>query len=733
MLAYIIFKQLFDLYKVLFCTNNCTKVVVYLSLDQRSSAMLSYLAQTQDYVPVKVLSEKFNISRRTIYYDIEKINGWLKEHKLSSVQYVRSAGFFLEEEAASRVPEKLGSLKVWHYEYTPKERKAWLSIYLMARTSPLYLEDLMKKVRVSRNTVIEDLKSLKEELLRFELDLEFDRKEGYVITGKEDDKRKAIVFYLQHVFTEQSWQTVLAQIPVLLNANDEGLNLFDLEKMKAVHFIVSSIEQELNIQFTDEFIHNFVFRILLFVRRLAQGKKIKIDSVEKEILKETKEYQAAIKVREQLSNLFHVNFPEDEIFYITKHLLGSRIQFSEDLLLHNSTQDTAMLSDVVSNMVKDFQTYACVFFENRREIEKNLLLHVKPAFYRIKYGLEVESEVIDSIKEKYNDVFQLTKKVIVHLEEAAGKKVNDHEVALIAMHFGGWMERVGVKPANRKNALLVCTTGVGTSQLLWHQLEGLFSTVDILGCVSKRDYEKNLYDVDFIISTIPLEERNKPVFVVSPILTETEKEGLLQKVNALVDAKPQQRTSIEAVMSIVQKYAEVIDEESLQRELKKYLYQPVNSSKEVVKPDLKDLLKKENIQVAEDVSDWKEAIRLAAQPLLKDKAITNVYIRAMIDTLVKMGPYIVVSPKVAIPHARPEDGVNRLGMSLLWLEHSVPFSDKGTHDVQLLIVLAAIDGEAHLKAISQLTNMLSDQTVKEKLLAAGSRESIYELIKAYSV
>lgn len=702
-------------------------------LDQRSSAILSYLSLAQGYVSVNVLSEKFNISRRTIYYDIEKINGWLHEHSLTPVQYVRSAGFYLEEETSSTIPEKLASLKTWHYGYTPKERKAWLSIYLMSRSGPLYLEDLMMKVRVSRNTVIDDLKGLKDELLRFELDLQFDRKEGYVINGKEDDKRKAIVFYLQHVFTGQSLHTDLVKIPVILNAKDGNLDFFDIEKCKAVHFIISSSEQELNIQFTDEFLHNLVFRLMLFIRRLAQGKKIAIDSVEKEILGETKEYQAARKISEQLSQLFQIDFPEDEVFYITKHLLGSRIQFSEDPLLHNSDQETEILAEVVTNMVTDFQTYACVLFKNRDEIEKNLLLHVKPAFYRIKYGLEVESEVGASIKEKYHDVFQLTAKVIGHLEEAAGKEVNDNEIALIAMHFGGWMERIGVKPANRKNALLVCTTGVGTSQLLFNQLEGLFSTVDIVGCVSKRDYEKNLYDVDFIISTIALEERNKPVFIVSPILTEAEKERLLQNVNALLDAKPQQRTSIEAVMAIVQKHAKVIDEESLQRDLKKYLYQPVKTIREMTKPHLKDLITIENIQVTESVPDWKEAIRLAALPLLKDSTITNVYMRAMIDTLEKMGPYVVVSPEVAIPHARPEDGVNKLGMSMLRLEKSVPFSAEGTHEVHLIIVLAAIDGEAHLKALSQLTNLLSNKDAKEKLIAESSAESIFEWIEAYSV
>ncbi|HYK75270.1 MAG TPA: transcription antiterminator, partial [Pseudoneobacillus sp.] len=560
-----------------------------MSLDQRSTAILSYLSQAKGYVTTKEISEKFNISRRTIYYDIEKINGWLNENCLPNVKHVRSAGFFLEEEAAGQIPEKLGMIQTWHYEYSVQERKAWLVIYIMARDTSLYLEDLMEKVRVSRNTTIEDLKSLKEELLRFHLQLEFDRKLGYVINGGEEDKRKAIVFYLQLLLPDQSWQTILAQIPIILNAKSETNDLFDSEKLKAVQFIVSECEKDLNIQFTDDFLHSLSLRLLLFGRRLAQGKNVQIDEEEKKVLSETKEYTAAKKISAKLSQLFQLDFPDDEIYYITKHLLSSRVHFSEEQLEHNSSQDKHVLAKVVSKMVTDFQKYACVFLKNREEVEKSLLLHVKPAYYRVKYGLEVESNVATTIKEKYDDIFQLTKKVIYHLEKLVGKKINDNEIALIAMHFGGWMERVGVKPADRKKALLVCTTGVGTSRLLQHQLEGLFSTVDIIGSVSLREYEKNQFEVDFIISTISLDEKDKPVFVVSPILTEAEKEGLLKKVNTLMDTTSYQRTSTDAIMEIIQKYAEVIDEDSLRGELKKYLYQPAVSFKEVSKPSLKHL------------------------------------------------------------------------------------------------------------------------------------------------
>jgi mannitol operon transcriptional antiterminator len=55
----------------------------------------------------------------------------------------------LEEEVANHVPEKLGTLKTWHYEYSAKERKAWLAIYLKARDIPFFLEDLIERIRVS--------------------------------------------------------------------------------------------------------------------------------------------------------------------------------------------------------------------------------------------------------------------------------------------------------------------------------------------------------------------------------------------------------------------------------------------------------------------------------------------------------------------------------------------------------------------------------------------------------
>src|SRR5690606_15540545 len=105
-----------------------------MALDQRSTAILAYLSQTPSYVTPQELMEKFNISKRTAYYDIEKINGWLEENKLPRIKHIRSGGYQLKKETDEEIPEPLNPVPIWHYEYSPKERKPSLPLYLTARS-----------------------------------------------------------------------------------------------------------------------------------------------------------------------------------------------------------------------------------------------------------------------------------------------------------------------------------------------------------------------------------------------------------------------------------------------------------------------------------------------------------------------------------------------------------------------------------------------------------------------
>jgi mannitol operon transcriptional antiterminator len=147
---------------------------------------------------------------------------------------------------------------------------------------------------------------------------------------------------------------------------------------------------------------------------------------------------------------------------------------------------------------------------------------------------------------------------------------------------------------------------------------------------------------------------------------------------------------------------------------------------------LKDLLIPSHIQFVDAIDDWKNAIQTAAQPLLRNGYITNEYIEAMIENVIEMGPYIVIVPGVALPHARPERGVKKLGMSFLKIKNGCLFSEKEEYRAYIVIVLAAVDHETHLKALSQLAKLLGNKDDLNRLFSTDSLKDVLAIMETYS-
>ncbi len=141
---------------------------------------------------------------------------------------------------------------------------------------------------------------------------------------------------------------------------------------------------------------------------------------------------------------------------------------------------------------------------------------------------------------------------------------------------------------------------------------------------------------------------------------------------------------------------------------------------------LKQLLEN-NIQVVENIDNWEEAIKYASKPLLEKKTIEDRYVTSMIDNIHELGAYIVLMPGVAMPHSRPENGVNITSMSLLKLDKGVSFS-KDKKDINLIFILAAGDNTSHMDAIIGLTDLLDDAEKIEQIIGAENSETIYNLI-----
>ena len=700
-------------------------------MDQKSLAVLNQLILTDSYVTVPELALTFNVSRRKIYNDIAKINDWLKESGYPKINQVRGQGLYLDKSIKEKLKLNLPSNDYSYYGYSPNERRAWIFIFIAVQEKSLLLMDFIELFQVSRNTVVEDIKKLKEELNDFQLTIVSGRHQGYGIKGDENDIRQVLIHYLTFVTPESGWyQIIVDSTPSQQYEKKEFLKpyeLFKTDEIRLLKNLLIEYERKFQIEFTDEILNNLVVWFYLFSRRIRKKHLIGMDPIEKEVIDSTETLKGAKTLCFNLTKEMDITIPEVEVYYIAKYLLSAKVNYDLNPIYEN--QEMRLLCQVVESMISDFQLYAAVNFTEKEQMIKNLFVHLKPAYYRIRYGINVESILHYSVEKNYPEIYRITKKVIHHFENLINKPVNDNELAYIAIHFGGWLRREGITlNSDRKKLLIVCTSGLGTSRILESQLEGFLSNVDIVGAVSLRDYEKKDLLVDFIVSTVPLPDKGIPVFVSKPILDNKDKERLLRKINSLNNESPNEQIySVDTILDIVKRYANVQEEELFKQEIRRYLASPMALENEKRKPTLVDLLDTERIIKIGQVTDWVEGIKQAAYPLMDQGYINTSYVKKMVDNVLKLGPYIVISDQFALPHAAPTDGVNKTGMSMLILDEPV---DLMGESVRIFVVLASWDNEQHLKALGQLTKLLKQS--KKEMLDAKDKEEILKLIRIYS-
>lgn len=698
-----------------------------MALDQRSCSILSYLAHSDGTVTIPFLTDTFRVSRRTIYYDLEKIDDWLKKRGYAPVKKIRGSGLVLEEREKRNIREAIKSLQEQDYEYATEERQTWIVLHVMTAGRPVFIEDFTRLFRVSRNTVIEDIKALKHRLGAFHVSLLSDRKKGYLIQGDEKNCRKAMVEYLSKIFPEDAWPLLETNKQNLFRQGRAfGFPSFHPRLFDDFMRLIQECEKQFGVEYTDAVHLQLALRLLFILRRVQLGRVVRFDPIEKSVLRNTPERTMAQTLMEKISHLFPLSVPDDEIDYLTTHLLGARI--NELRVQEADSGDIQRLSAIIRKMIDDFEKRALVRFPDRKQMEHNMLIHLKSAYYRLIYDIPVNNPVAEQVMERYPEIYQITQQVIHHLEAVVRKPVPKNEIAFMAMHFGGWLRREGLRVRGKRKVLIVCAGGVGTSRMLQQQLEERFPAVEILRTATVRNYRFYQDQADVIISTAPLKETSPsvPVMTVSPILTEAQLSELQRKLG-LEEASPHS-PSVDALLAVIEQYATIRDRSGLEQALRRFFHRPERAALHS-KPGLADLLSRETVRIHDVVTGWEDAVRLAAQPLIRKRVIEERYVEAMLQMVREMGPYMVIAPLVAVPHARPEDGVRELGMSILKLRRAIPFPDED-HPVQLIVVLAATGDEGHLRALSQLSRLLGRKEAMRDVLAARSEGELLALLSS---
>jgi PTS system ascorbate-specific IIA component len=144
---------------------------------------------------------------------------------------------------------------------------------------------------------------------------------------------------------------------------------------------------------------------------------------------------------------------------------------------------------------------------------------------------------------------------------------------------------------------------------------------------------------------------------------------------------------------------------------------------------LSELLPPERIKLDVRVDDWREAIREAGRLLLASEAVTAEYIEAMIKVAEELGPYIVIAPGIALPHAATEAGAKQTALSLIKLAEPIYFGNPDNDPVQLVFGLAAIDKKVHMLALQTLAELFLSKDLVNQLFKAESTLAVLEIFQ----
>lgn len=137
-----------------------------------------------------------------------------------------------------------------------------------------------------------------------------------------------------------------------------------------------------------------------------------------------------------------------------------------------------------------------------------------------------------------------------------------------------------------------------------------------------------------------------------------------------------------------------------------------------------DLLDKGNVRILKHADNWKDAIRKSVLPLEENGFVEERYKEEIIAGVEKLGPYIIVAPSIALPHARPEQGVIKSQIAITLFKNAVKF-DKENTSAQLFVTLAASDSNSHLNALVSISDILQDEEKVERILQAEDEETLY--------
>ncbi|MEW5282267.1 BglG family transcription antiterminator [Klebsiella michiganensis] len=470
-------------------------------------AQLFTLLQNET-LPQEELAQRLSVSTRTVRADITALNALLLHYGAQFI-LTRGSGYQLVIHDPTRYQTLEESApKAQHIPRTAADRIHFLLVRFLTSAFSIKLEDLADAWFVSRATLQGDMVDVRERFQRYQLTLETRPRHGMKLFGSEVSIRACL--------TDLLWE-LSQQGPLNPLIGEEA---FDASVPTLLAGVLQETLTRHHVRLTDAGERFICLYVAVAVRRVSEGYPLADFSAE-DVGQNVRD--AARELANTMQQLAGKLLAPAEEEWLCVHLAARQVQDVDPGTI--SADDDEALVNYILRYINQQYNYNLL---DDAQLRADLLTHIKTMITRVRYQIMIPNPLLENIKQHYPMAWDMTLAAVSSWGKYTPYAISENEIGFLVLHIGVGLERhYNIGYQRQPQVLLVCDTSNAMVRMIEAILQRKYPQLEIAATLSQREYEqREEIAEDFVISTVRISEKEKPVVTIAPFPTDYQLEQI---------------------------------------------------------------------------------------------------------------------------------------------------------------------------------------------------------------
>lgn len=674
---------------------------------KRSTEILEKLILSNSKsMEVKKLITTYRISLKTLRTDVNEINDFLLEAKMSPTKLNEKEKLILLEKDIMKIQDRLNHMDTYSYKMSREERQIYIIAELLMSQDYITMQNLAKKLNVSRNTILNDFETVKDYCLAFNVNVLMKSSKGIKIECDQKDRNNLLmqIFHdLEDDYMEKSFFHQLIQRKLGMKIPLEMIKEDLREYMEQQHMLVSD----------RVFSYVSIYLFVILNRKINKKRR----TVEK-LTGDT----ASDNLLNWFADKYEVSINKNDVKDFGRYMKQHDFNISSE---QKEINDVELYGIIVYFLQMVGEDIECSLQSDTVLIE-SLLEHIRTLKnwedYDFEMPLSDELPIPKEILEK-----TIEKNSII-LERYLGYPLTKEMKESIMIHICAAFVR-NLEYLNLLEVLIVCPGSMATGKYLEAQVKNYFD-FRVAAVIPSRDVEEFLKSnkIDFVISTVNVRSESVPCVKVQAQLTMNDINAI-QNIAFLLGRKEnksenESRYVEQNFLDVMKTFLEKLDA-SKRDEFFDEVYALMETKiQSTGKSILAQMLDPSKIMIKQEKITWEQGILQAADILEKKGCVGSDYGKKAVENVKEYGDYIIISKGIALAHAgKKEAHVYKDGLSLVMCQEGIEFTEGNI--VYLVFCFAVAEEKDYLKLFQEIIALGKTQKKMKDILQQKNVVSLY--------